>query len=272
MAFIGDTMGTYNIVTSIQPLQAGFSPDAGGQASILLLGADKVVYWNGLNSDGQIVKGGIYYIKVEVGDPFGKVTAFTEAVNVLRAEDPVSVEIYNSAGELVRSLPAPGGYQSVGLKASQNAFAPGPGAAPLTISFENGSSVNWDGKNSAGDFVSSGNYQIKVRSAKTKLDYAVSISVIRAVPDNALEIVLEENPHRAALGPFRFKIKGTVSVTQFSGRLYGVSGELVDTAVSLGGGWLGFSKGAAGGIYFLDITLVDQGVTRHLVKKVALLN
>ena len=140
------------------------------------------------------------------------------------------------------------------------------------MSFANGSTVDWDGTNSNGEIVQPGIYQIKVRSAKTGLNYAGSVTVIRAAPGNAPDIALEENPHRASKGPLRFKVNGTVSVTLYSGHLYSAAGEKVDNMVILSGGWLGFSRPLATGIYFLEVTVQDQGITRRMMKKVAILN
>lgn len=272
VAGIADAAGVYSQVISAKPLSPGFDPDSGGAASIMLLGPNQLLLWNGAGSDGQTVAGGIYYVKIEVKDPFGKVEAFTESVNVLRSSSPTFVEIYNSAGELVRTLPAPAGYQSVGLKTSAGAIAPGPQATPVVMTFAGGATVSWDGLNATGEIVAPGIYQIKVRSAKTGLDYAGSVTVLRAAAGNAPDIAMEENPHRMAKGPFRFKVNGTVSVTQISGALYNAAGERVDKMLPLAGGWLGFCKGNASGIYFMEVLIQDQGITRRLVKKIALFN
>jgi hypothetical protein len=272
VAFISSALGVYSMVSSVQPLQPGFSPDDGGMASILLLGPGQLVYWDGMNSDGQMVAGGVYYIKVEVKNPFGQVSAFSSAVNVLRSDSPVFVEIFNSAGELVRSLPAPGGYQSVGLKLSHQAMAPGVGAEPLTISFSSGGSVTWDGLNSRGEQVSPGNYQVKVRSARTGLDYAGSVTVLKGRPAGGWDIEFYSNPHKASTGLFRFSLTGLVAPSQINGSLYNAAGELVARAVPLGGAWLGFAPTPSSGIYFVEIVVQDQGQTRRIVKKAAIIH
>src|SRR5260221_338142 len=67
----------------------------------LLSNGGSSITWTGLSQNGQAVAGGVYVIKTEFVDSFGKVTEFEQQAQVLAAPSAGGISIYNSAGELV---------------------------------------------------------------------------------------------------------------------------------------------------------------------------
>jgi flagellar hook assembly protein FlgD len=117
--------------------------------------------WDGYSDSGQALSQGIYYIKISVTDEFGHVNTEIKEVQLLRPEQYVRVNIYNSAGELVRRLEDPNVTgTSLNLNVEDPVYV---GNGNLTsIKLGNGSTLSWDGKNSEGMTVSTGVYEIQV--------------------------------------------------------------------------------------------------------------
>jgi flagellar hook assembly protein FlgD len=133
------------------------------------------ISWDLTNSAGQAVSGGIYHIKAEVTDSFGKVTAMAETVQVIDITTANRLAIYNSAGELVRTLDLAGRADAVvdmwlGASVFSPVYdhasgAPEP-ASRLAIHLVDARGVDapfaWDGLNDKGSPVSSGVYSVQL--------------------------------------------------------------------------------------------------------------
>ena len=121
-------------------------------------------YWNGTTDASQPVASGNYYIKITQRDTFDHVTVYIRSFAVLRAEEYVELSIYNSAGELVRTV-------------RKNAMP--PDRVDLTtndvlVVEKTGNDIvinygpnlqdylSWDGKNNHGAAVTSGTYELQV--------------------------------------------------------------------------------------------------------------
>src|SRR6185369_661699 len=102
-----EALGLYAQPTGLSPLQPGFLPDSGGKGTLSLDGTGLTLSWDGKNAQGQIVSSGVYYVSVEVKDPFGKLVTWTAALSVIRTEAFATVQVFNSAGELVWSQHEP---------------------------------------------------------------------------------------------------------------------------------------------------------------------
>jgi hypothetical protein len=148
----------------------------GGAATLNFSGrlqdGSSTLLWLGDNDLGQTVSGGAYSIKVEQKDTFGATQSWTVPVSVVPAAQRQSLDIYNSAGELVVHLlpsamgvPAP--MADFVVSGAGGAFvvsdAPSGGeGVKLSIRDTLGGQTNyvWDGRNSLGQTVASGSYTI----------------------------------------------------------------------------------------------------------------
>jgi len=72
-----------------------------------LANGSSTVVWDGNNDNSGSVGGGMYTIKAEIVDPFGQVTSLVQSVQVLPGGSQQSLDIFNSAGELVRTIRLP---------------------------------------------------------------------------------------------------------------------------------------------------------------------
>jgi len=167
-----------------------------GQVDVSLNMASGNIYgagtlsWNGNNDAGQVVNSGSYYFKAEFKDPFGAVTSLITGVQVLQAQGQTALEIYNTAGELVRRHGLPSGSQNGTLsKLSADSFAAGAELLGIYIT-QSGVSTSWpwDGRNDQGQMVNSGVYSIQlvqtVGGSRQTVQFK-SVTVIRA-PDLSL--------------------------------------------------------------------------------------
>src|SRR5207244_343769 len=101
IAELADGIGLYVMPQGLKTVDAAFAPDSGGLASIMILGPDQLIYWDGANNNGQLVSSGDYYVKMELKNNFGVVSSYMTQVAVVRQALGVEIEIFNSAGEVV---------------------------------------------------------------------------------------------------------------------------------------------------------------------------
>ena len=131
--------------------------------------------WNGTNQAGDPVDNGQYYIKLDSQDPYGVVTSVSQPVVVNRVLTKIEVDIFNSAGEIVRHLYTyvndPNGAEMSDIQLSSNVIDPGnttAQGAPGTVSVNveanvagSGISLIWDGRSDGGQVVSNGLYMVE---------------------------------------------------------------------------------------------------------------
>ena len=225
----------------VQPGSGAISLEFGGALGT----GSNILLWSGQNDTGQNVSGGIYHIKVEMHDQFGQTTSWTHEVTVIPAAPRQSLNIYNSAGELVRRLDLASSSAITDLSfgdASGGAFVVpddvASGGLPLRVKDAQGtqSVVTWDGRNSQGAPVASGNYNIQLIS---QMDSGQAVLATRGV------VVLKDPNSQAApdvrvvpapLGPQDHELNfvygplplGCNAVV----RLYNLAGDLVAQGVS----------------------------------------
>jgi flagellar hook assembly protein FlgD len=129
--------------------------------------------WDGTNQNGQDVGQGVYYIKMSVVDEFGHTVSIIKDISLVRSEEYTRLSIYNSAGELVRRITDYNqiASTSIDLSGMDDPIYVGTGAlVPLKIGPS--ASVSWDGKNSEGNTVANGIYEVQVE-IKTADGYKV---------------------------------------------------------------------------------------------------
>ena len=151
-----------------------FSPQAGQQAAIVVDG--KTYLWSGANDNGQQVSSGIYYVKTEVVDNHGNTTVYIHAVTVLALGNQFSLKVYNSAGELVRTLVIAtfnSGLAPDKLTVGQSAVAFGPNGGQFVFNVGPGNAT-WDGKNDLGQLVAQGDYTVQLVSQTMGGPYTIN--------------------------------------------------------------------------------------------------
>jgi len=132
--------------------------------------------WNGTNNLGQPVSNGSYSIQVDNMGQTGVVTSVDQTAIVNRSLANITANVYNEAGELVRTLynvvSDPVGSNMTNVTLSSNILRPSV-TAPTGGSSTNVANIlietsgtpvtlTWDGTNSGGTIVTPGVYTIEV--------------------------------------------------------------------------------------------------------------
>jgi hypothetical protein len=274
-------------------LQVGVAgPQASGAPVLVDLGglgtSGGDLVWNGSNQGGQWVANGVYYVKVTSLDPFGNATTVTESVNVIGVENQESVEIFNSAGEVVRKFDLSGVTSTVqnivlNMPAGQSAVSASTdpvtgavtGGVNLTLSLSNGASqpLFWDGMGSGGAPLQSGTYLlelVRTQPGQTSTIKTLSVTLLASKNGSALAVAAS-----AKVGPNPVLKGGDVAVRYqpnaqnwVVARLYNESGELVAQTLDFGSGTLNFGGGLSAGVYMLDFEVRsgDLVVARRILK------
>jgi hypothetical protein len=283
--FNGAAASQPNGLTALQqPLAAG-----GGLLLNVLGGGNglSALEWDLDNNNGQPVSGGMYYVKVQTIDPYGNVTAYSQAVPVLPPASSDSLSIYNSAGELVRQIQLPAGlsplsdFSVAGLTVGSSGPDAGVTAVSFTLKGAAGatSTWGWDGRNSVGQPVASGVYLVRlVHSALGQATTVKTLSVtLLAVPGSAAELSLSQarvgpQPWLGGGGP-QGALKAQYPALPglaVEARLYDLAGELVGQGADpQGTGTLELTTGPlAGGIYVLKLQAFQgqAALARRMVK------
>ena len=267
---------------------------AGGPISVDIQGIVSanigVLHWDGSNANGQWVSNGMYYLQTTTTDSFGAVNTVAESLAVVGAPKKASLEIYNSAGELVRTLSVSGlAALPTDLQVEDNAFFGGSGAdgqsaqAGLRVDLKVGQTgsqqVLWDGLNDQGAPVSSGTYVIKLaynEAGQRTVIKSVSVSLLQN-PDSPAQAavasaILGPNPWQPGSG-VPLKLFYTPSPQGHAGvRVYNLAGELVAQAADPGDtGCIGLPVFGAEGIYLVDFEVRSgNAVLARRVLKAAL--
>jgi hypothetical protein len=271
------------LVLSADVLQEGGVPVA-----LALAGqAGGGLSWDGSNDGSQLVSSGVYYFKASYKDPFGQETTLIKAVTVLSGQLQQSLNLYNSAGELVQSLDlAAAGKKVVGFQLGKKSLAESAsanGAAgdaiQVTVDYADGStgSLWWDGRSAGGQAVAGGVYTMAlvaggVGGTKVQTD---SVTVVKAAPPAlSVEPKLGPNPAPAENptgGPLAMML--SYPAPELSGAkatLYDGSGAKVSEAYDpSNSGYIkvGYEH-CAGGIYLvvLDARRADGTRYRRILK------
>ena len=239
--------------------------------------------WNGNNANGQKIAPGPYFVKVTIYDSFGVATTFVKEVQVIQVDEYVRVSIYNSGGEIVKQvlLPKPGG-NVVDLNVD-DVFTVGSTSSTTAIKFGDNGTFNWDGKNSLGNLVGSGTYEVYVE-VRSGDGFTVAASKTITVFNQAAGSILGDvkcypNPYvftNAGTGYMRIAWAGTTQ-GKVMVKIYNVAGELVDRMdTTMAAGHIDWDmKGVNGGqlasayyIGFIQATSDTGAFERRVIKLV----
>jgi hypothetical protein len=194
-------------------------------------------YWDAINAQSQEVGTGVYYIKIETLDPYGHMTTIVKDITVVRIDESVELNIYNSAGELVRQIKQEKNVltDTVSLEKLGDRLVFTKEGKGIDIKYGNniGDYITWDGKNQEGGIVSSGIYEVQVilRNAKDGVvsEASKTVTVLREGKVYIKELVAKPNPYVKGSGGqirFEWKLEG-IEVGRVTIRIYNVAGELV---------------------------------------------
>ncbi len=226
-----------------------------------------ITVWDGTNQDGSPVPNGDYYLKVDNIDSFGVDSSVILNVVVSRQLEKVTIDIYNEAGEIVRSLYSvvenPQGVVITSVKLSSGVLEPGsPTDGTLTIKTNNGVQVVWDGYASNGTVVPNGNYFIEVHSTDGKggeTMIVTSVLVVNNPKPSLAKVWAYPNPLTDGIKIVTFQ--GAVPGLSLSVKIYDLAGELVTEVRGVAGtsqaAWN--AAGIASGLYICKTEQKDSG-------------
>jgi hypothetical protein len=261
--------------SGLEPINIIFVPDLGQIGSYAMTGTSLLLEWDGRSDAGQFVASGLYSVIVRVENSLGRVDSYAATMTVIRSVKAIQVDIFNSAGELVASIPSMsdkvgGGGLSVVSQAQSN------GTMLHTIRFGERpeDQVQWNEHADQGKLVDQGVYLIKVRQMSNQGVIPLmsgSLTVLRLAGD-PLELVAWPNPLLAG-ADLQFSVPAAQALRQ--ARLYNLAGELV--------AWLGpdtgnswtlplVGNGLSSGVYVLAAEIESlQGDRRWVKTKIALI-
>ena len=266
-------LGSYHPLSGVEVHGGAFVPDAGGSVTYGLLGAGNGFTWDGRNSSGQFVAGGSYSVTFDQPSFSGPDLLYTAPATVLRASSQSSLDIYNSAGELVRHYNVPVGQAS--FLHMDPSFVPQPGSA-LKIDWGSavGSGISWDGLDSRGQRVSSGTYLVKLTQTTAgafSTLYSGTVIVLEAPSEPLQGLLAAPNPIRPGTGMISVRAPALGSGDALKAGLYNLAGELILQGAGLGPQLdMPLPPSLASGVYLLIVEAhTEQGVAGRRTLKVA---
>jgi hypothetical protein len=244
--------------------------------------------WTGANDNGQTVSSGLYWVKLAYKDSYGNTTVYAHEVVVLTLANQVRLRIFNSAGELVKTLLSTvyttTNAQPTRLDPSSTTFAIGGdngSTTPNKVSFDVGLGyppIDWDGTNNQGQRVDSGTYTVQLESGTmgggSTVIATTSVTVINAGDSVLAGAVVGPNPDTSADPVIWLRAPNAPAGTLLTARLYNVAGELImESRNDLQPDRLSFDTGSrpvSGGVYVMSVTAVAPWgqVERHNFKLV----
>jgi hypothetical protein len=271
-----EALGLYAMPTGMSVIQGGFLPDSGGKGLLSLEGPGLTLAWDGKNAQGQIVSSGVYYVSVEVKDAFGKLETWTSPLSVIRTETFATVQVFNSAGELVWSQKQPL-TSTAQLLLSSRELLPTTAGSGLKIQYGAGASdfIYWNGLNNAGLAVTSGTYIIEVTQdspGAAKKVYTASVTVLQLSDQVFDALVPNANPVPSGVNQITITLTGAGSGTVATGGAYSLAGDLVGTLSGTSILTWTIPGSLASGVYLVRVEATNTlGRRRAAILKIAIL-
>ena len=194
-------------------------------------------YWDAINAQSQEVGTGVYYIKIETLDQYGHTTTLIKDITVVRVDQYVELNIYNSAGEIIRQIKqkkdALGDTVSLSSLGDRLIFTKAGENAVIKYGSNIGDYILWDGKNQAGEIVASGIYEVQVvlKNAKSGAisEASKTVTVLREGKVYIKDLKAQPNPYTKGnfgIIIFTWQLEGP-ETGEVRIRIYNVAGELV---------------------------------------------
>jgi fimbrial isopeptide formation D2 family protein len=275
------TLSTSNQITTLQ-----------GPGSIILIyyNGTLIGTWDGSNNSGNPVTNGNYMIKVDSTSNSGIVTSVEEQAIVNRQLSNVTATIYNSAGEVVRTL-----YnvvsdaidsQMTNVNLSSSVLTVGSNTSGNTSTLRiivdtSGAPVTltWDGTNSSATAVTPGTYTIQLNWDNGQGQTAdISRTVIVIAGGGASGVVVAE-PNVLQTGQMMTTFNGTgiANATALNVKIYTIAGQLIPATILQTPGiaaaqWN--ATGMASGIYIavVEVQNANGGIVQTQTLKVLVLH
>jgi flagellar hook assembly protein FlgD len=244
--------------------------------------------WDGTTNSGAEVSNGKYYIKVDNIDINGSVTSVTQVAMVARHLAHVNVDIYNSAGELIKNLDSFTGDAvtlASAVNLSSSTVAPsyqGGVNSAVTVTLTDGTTLVWNGRDDSGQIVTSGQYFLVVTSNDGQGGDSTVTKDIH-VFHNGLSllgspVIVYPNPDsmRVNGSQVNFLVNSPNPMT-LKINIYTIAGEKVDHIDGQPGEnpvvWDFSGRGLASGVYLADIEIYDSmGAMQRQITKVLLVH
>jgi uncharacterized repeat protein (TIGR01451 family) len=276
----GITLSTSNLITTLH---------GSGSTIEIFYNGTLIGTWDGSNNSGNPVTNGNYVIKVDSTSSTGSVTTVAQDATVNRQLSNITATIYNSAGEIVRTLynvvSDGNNSQMSNVNLSSTVIQPGSTSATASnlqiIVVNSGSPVTltWDGTNNTGTVVTPGTYSIQLnwddgQGQTTDISRTVLVTGGGGVTGT---VVAEPN----VLEPGQtltttFNGMGITNAYTVNAKIYTIAGQLVASVQGTPGmqstQWS--ATGIASGLYFAVVEVQDAngGVIEHQTLKLLILH
>src|SRR5665213_566243 len=263
------TLSTTNLISTLQ---------GPGSLIYILYNGYIIATWNGSDNQGQPVTNGNYLIHIDSTSLSGVVTSVSQTATVNRNLSNIMVNVYNSAGELIRTL-----YSSVAdatgnsmtdVFLSSNIFRPTsagpvttgtPSQVSIVLNSNDGTAVTiiWDGTNNSGTIVTPGVYTVDCHWSEGSTNFQnITRSVIVMGGITNTTVVARPNMLNSTNGmTTTFDGSGVTNAYLLQVNIYTIAGELLQNFASPSGmpevSWN--ATGVASGLYIavIDIKNAD---------------
>jgi len=275
------TLSTSNLITTLQGL---------GSTIQIYYNGNLIGTWDGSNNSGKPVSNGTYVIKVDSVSLVGGVTSVSQQATVNRQLSNITATIYNSSGEVVRTL-----YNLVGdgnnsqmmnVNLSSNVITPGSvingSKADLQIiivTTGNPVTLTWDGTNNLATVVTPGTYSIQLHWDDGQGQIAdISRSVLVISGGGVSGTVLAEPNvlEPAQTMTTTFNGTGIMNAWVLNVKIYTIAGQIValisGTQGTATASWT--ATGIASGLYLASVEVSDLngGVMKHQTLKLLVMH
>jgi hypothetical protein len=197
---------------------------------------DTPFYWNCTTDANQQVSSGVYYIKFQQTDGYGHTNVVIKEIDVLNTNQYADIEIYNSAGERVRTMMIYKDVSTTQLTLKVKDIIPIDSTGnTVAITYGTGLTdyVDWNGLNDQGSLVQSGTYEVQVdlvtNQGKTTVA-SKTVVVLTQTSKFSGNVEIWPNPYVGGKGiPKQLKFVWVPGTTtgNMSVSIYNIAGELV---------------------------------------------
>ncbi len=246
--------------------------------------------WDGSNNSGNPVTNGTYEIKVGSISNSGVETNVSLSATVNRQLSNITANIYNSAGELIRTLYSvvsdSFNAQMTNVSLSSSAISPGSGtngnSGGLTIIVNTSATpvtLTWDGTNNLSTIVSPGSYTVQLHwdnGQSSTTDISRTVLVVPASGSNGTVMAEPNVLEPGTTLTTTFTATGITNAWTVSAKIYTIAGQLVAPVAGTPGTataqWT--ASGMASGIYFavVEVQNVNGGVIERQTLKLLVLH
>jgi uncharacterized repeat protein (TIGR01451 family) len=277
----GIILSTSNLITTLQ---------GPGSTIEIFYNGTLIGTWDGSNNNGNPVTNGNYVIKVDSTSSTGSVTTVAQDATVNRQLSNITATIYNSAGEVVRTLynvvSDGNNSQMTNVNLSSKVIQPGSTVATaanlqiIVLNSGNPVTLMWDGTNNLGTVVTPGTYSIQLNwdnGQGSTTDISRTVLVTGGGGGVSGVVVAEPN----VLEPSQtltttFNGMGITNASTVNVKIYTIAGQLVASIQGISGTqtaqWT--ATNIASGIYFAAVEVLDAngGVIEHQTLKLLVLH